>query len=102
MATHPDARRTLTHPSVWVVFALLCFVWVPVLLNISVGAALRPLLQVFILPGYVVLIAVSIVNANTVQLGSTHPVLYLASLLAFYAVSVVVGVGVRWTARRLS
>ena len=92
----------MTHPSVWVVFALLCFVWVPVFVDVSVESALRPLLRVLVLPGYLVLIAVNIVNANTVQLASTHPVLYLAFVLAFYGVSVVLAVGVRWTARRLS
>ena len=83
-------------------FALLSVFWVFVLVDIPDGSALLPLLRTLAIPGYLVVIAVNIANAFTLDLASTNPALYLVILAAFYGVSVVLGVGVRWTARRLS
>ncbi|WP_232688754.1 hypothetical protein [Halobacterium zhouii] len=102
MAVNPRARRALTHPSVWVVFALLSAFWVVALVDIPDGSALLAVVRALALPGYLVVIAVNLLNAATLDLASTNPVLYLAILLAFYGVSVALGAGVRAVARRLS
>ncbi|WP_254547477.1 hypothetical protein [Halomarina pelagica] len=95
MTTTARVRRTFTHRTVWVALALLSPVWVVIAFDIPRESILLSVIQTLAIPGYLLLVAVNLVNHYTLQLPATHPALYVAAAVLFYLAAVLFAVFLR-------